>query len=85
MNSDNNNTVTSNPAPTNNRNLMNNFHQMEICDLVESRLKNGERVTMLAVAKERGFSPNEVRNALIECFGNRVQFKRGRSGGIHLI
>lgn len=83
-NNDNNNTVTSNSANNNKETLMNTTVQTEICELVESRLNNGERVTILAIAKEKGISPNEIRNALVEFFGTRVQFKRGRSGGIHL-
>jgi len=56
----------------------------EICELVESRLNAGERVTILHLAKEKNISPNEIRNALIENFGNRIQFKRGRTGGVIL-
>lgn len=62
--------------------LMNSTIQSEICSLVQSRINNGERVTLLALSKEKNISVNEIRNALVEMFGNRVTFKRGRTGGI---
>lgn len=81
----NNDTTVSNPSATNNtENLMNATLRNEICELVESRLSAGERVTILNLAKEKNISVNEIRNALVETFGNRVQFKRGRTGGIVL-
>ena len=61
--------------------LMNSTIQSEICSLVQSRINNGERVTLLALSKEKNISVNEIRNALVEMFGNRVTFKRGRTGG----
>jgi hypothetical protein len=80
-----NDTTVSNPSASNNKeNLMNATISSEICQLVESRLNAGERVTILHLAKEKNISPNEIRNALIENFGNRIQFKRGRTGGIVL-
>ena len=63
---------------------MNSTVQNEIAELVQDRLANGERVTLLHLSKEKQISPNEIRNALVEAFGNRVQFKRGRTGGILL-
>lgn len=75
-------TVLSTPANTNKETLMNSTVQNEIAALVQSRLANGERVTLLNLSKEKNISPNEIRNALIDTFGNRVQFKRGRTGGI---
>jgi|LakMenE01Jun11ns_1017448.scaffolds.fasta_scaffold8420387_1 hypothetical protein len=80
-----NDTTVSNPSASNNtENLMNATVSNEICELVESRLNAGERVTILHLAKEKNISPNEIRNALIENFGNRIQFKRGRTGGVIL-
>jgi hypothetical protein len=77
--------TVSNPSASNNtENLMNATVSNEICELVESRLNAGERVTILHLAKEKNISPNEIRNALIENFGNRIQFKRGRTGGVIL-
>lgn len=77
-------TVTSPLASNTQENLMNATVQNEIADLVQERLANGERVTLLHLSKEKQISPNEIRNALVEAFGNRVQFKRGRTGGILL-
>jgi DNA-binding GntR family transcriptional regulator len=83
MNND--NTTVSNPSASNNtETLMNATVRNEICELVESRINAGERVTILNLAKEKNISVNEIRNALVENFGNRVQFKRGRTGGIVL-
>jgi len=83
MNND--NTTTSNPSASNNtETLMNATVRNEICELVESRINAGQRVTILNLAKEKNISVNEIRNALVENFGNRVQFKRGRTGGIVL-
>jgi hypothetical protein len=80
-----NDTTVSNPSASNNtENLMNATVSNEICELVESRLNAGERVTILHLSKEKNISPNEIRNALIENFGNRIQFKRGRTGGVIL-
>lgn len=80
------NTITVPVPPASNQKeiLMNSTIQHEICDLVETRLSKGERVTILALSKEKNISPAEIRNALVETFGNRVQFKRGRTGGIVL-
>lgn len=85
MNNNDTTTVPSNPAPSSKETLMNSTLQIELCDLVEARLNNGERVTILALSKEKNISPTEIRNALVEVFGNRVQFKRGRTGGITLV
>jgi len=83
MNND--NTTASNPSASNNtETLMNATVRNEICELVESRINAGQRVTILNLAKEKNISVNEIRNALVENFGNRVQFKRGRTGGIVL-
>jgi hypothetical protein len=84
MNNDTDITVSSPFASDAQETLMNATVQNEIADLVENRLANGERVTLLHLSKEKQISPNEIRNALVEAFGNRVQFKRGRTGGIIL-
>ena len=84
MNNDNNTTVSNTPASNNTETLMNATVRNEICELVETRINAGERVTVLHLSKEKNISVNEIRNALVENFGNRVQFKRGRTGGIVL-
>ena len=84
MNNDSNTTVSNTSASNNTETLMNATVRNEICELVEARINAGERVTILNLAKEKNISVNEIRNALVENFGNRVQFKRGRTGGIVL-
>lgn len=84
MNNDSNTTVSNIPASNNTETLMNATVRNEICELVETRINAGERVTVLHLSKEKNISVNEIRNALVENFGNRVQFKRGRTGGIVL-
>ena len=84
MNNDSNTTVSNTPASNNTETLMNATVRNEICELVESRINSGKRVTVLHLSKEKNISVNEIRNALVENFGNRVQFKRGRTGGIVL-
>ena len=84
MNNDSNTTVSNTPASNNTETLMNATVRNEICELVETRINAGERVTVLHLSKEKNISVNEIRNALVENFGNRVQFKRGRTGGIVL-
>ena len=85
MNNDSNTTVSNTPASNNTETLMNATVRNEICELVETRINAGERVTVLHLSKEKNISVNEIRNALVENFGNRVQFKRGRTGGIVLV
>ena len=85
MNNDSNTTVSNTPASNNTETLMNATVRNEICALVETRIHAGERVTVLHLSKEKNISVNEIRNALVENFGNRVQFKRGRTGGIVLV
>jgi len=84
MNNDSNTTVSNPSASNNTETLMNATVRNEICNLVETRINAGERVTVLHLSKEKNISVNEIRNALVENFGNRVQFKRGRTGGIIL-
>jgi hypothetical protein len=84
MNSNDTTTVSSTLASNNTENLMNNTVQNEIANLVVNRINAGERVTILALAKEKNISASEIRNALIDAFGNRVSFRRGRTGGIVL-
>ena len=83
MNDTDSNIVTSQSAPTKEV-LMTATLQSEIAQLVETRLNAGERVTVVNLAKEIKVPVNEVRNALVEEFGNRITFKRGRTGGIVL-
>ena len=55
-----------------------------IASLLETRLSNNERVTLSDLAYAGNMSVVEARKTLIQVFGSRVQFKRGRTGGILL-
>jgi hypothetical protein len=77
------NTVSSTPAPTKEV-LMTATLQNDLAQLVEARLAAGERVTVVNLAKEMRIPVGELRTALVESFGNRITFKRGRTGGITL-
>jgi len=78
------NITVSNPAPAPKEVLMTASIQSDLAQLVESRLKAGERVTVVNLAKEMKIPVSEIRTALVESFGNRISFKRGRTGGIAL-
>jgi hypothetical protein len=77
-NNNNNNTVSNNSANLSVVDLK------EICNLAESRYHAGERVTLLGLSKEYGVNPIEIRKALLENYGSRVSFTRGRAGGIRI-
>jgi DNA-binding IscR family transcriptional regulator len=55
-----------------------------VANLLETRTANGERVTLAQLAESENISSNEARKILIQAFGSRVQFKRGRTGGVVL-
>jgi len=55
-----------------------------IATLLETRLENNERVTLSDLASAGNMSVIETRKTLVQVFGNRVVFKRGRTGGIIL-
>jgi hypothetical protein len=51
---------------------------------IENAVANGKRVTTKDLAKAYMCSPVTMRNLLENHFGNRIGFKRGRTGGIVL-
>lgn len=55
-----------------------------IATLLETRLNNDERVTLSDLANEGNVSVLEARKILVQVYGTRVLFKRGRTGGILL-
>jgi hypothetical protein len=57
----------------------------QICNDVQSRVQNGERITLVNLAKQHGVSPSEMRKILVDEFNNRISFMRGRTGGIRII
>ena len=53
-------------------------------NLLETRLSSNPRVTLTDLAVECNDSVQRVRRVLTEVYGTRIQFKRGRKGGITL-
>lgn len=52
---------------------------------IEADLSSGNRVTVKDLASKHGYKVATMRQALIAIYGNRIQFKRGRTGGITLV
>lgn len=55
-----------------------------IATLLETRVANNERVTLSSLAADASTTVPNARKELINIYGNRIQFKRGRTGGITL-
>ena len=47
-----------------------------------ARVSNGERLTVKHLAKEFKLKSPVVKQLIVDYYGSRVQFKRGRTGGI---
>ena len=47
-----------------------------------TRVANGERLTVKHLAKEFKLKAPVVKQLIVDFYGSRVQFKRGRTGGI---
>ena len=47
-----------------------------------ARVANGERITVKHLAKEFKMKSPVVKQMIVDFYGSRVQFKRGRTGGI---
>ena len=47
-----------------------------------SRVSAGERITVKHLAKEFKMKSPIVKQLIVDFYGSRVQFKRGRTGGI---
>jgi hypothetical protein len=52
---------------------------------VEADLKAGKRLTVKDLAMKYGVKVAHMRSILVATYGNRIRFKRGRTGGIELI
>ena len=52
---------------------------------LEADLQAGKRVTVKDIALEMGMKAIHVRSTLVAQYGNRIRFKRGRTGGIDLL
>jgi hypothetical protein len=55
-----------------------------LCETLVSRLNDGERVTLTALSNQYNATSAEIRKYLIDKFGSRISFQRGRTGGIRL-
>jgi hypothetical protein len=55
-----------------------------LCETLVSRLNDGERVTLTALSNQFNATSAEIRKYLIDKFGSRISFQRGRTGGIRL-
>jgi hypothetical protein len=51
---------------------------------IEDAVANGQRVTTKDLASAYLCNPVTMRDALVKHFGDRIKFKRGRTGGITL-
>jgi hypothetical protein len=51
-------------------------------DSLVTRSTNGERITVKHLAREFKMKSPDLKKALVDHFGSRIQFKRGRTGGI---
>ena len=47
-----------------------------------TRVANGERITVKHLAREFKLKSPIVKQMIVDYYGSRVQFKRGRTGGI---
>jgi hypothetical protein len=47
-----------------------------------TRVANGERITVKHLAREFKMKSPIVKQLIVDYYGSRVQFKRGRTGGI---
>jgi len=47
-----------------------------------TRVANGERLTVKHLAREFKMKSPAVKQLIVDYYGSRVQFKRGRTGGI---
>jgi|LauGreDrversion4_2_1035121.scaffolds.fasta_scaffold81006_3 hypothetical protein len=56
-----------------------------ICTDVQTRCNSGEKVTMLGLSKQYSITPAEMRKILVDHFGSRITFTRGRNGGIRIL
>jgi len=50
-------------------------------DAIETSIKN-QKFKLVEVAKEMGLSANDLKSLLLEQFGDNLEFRRGRNGGV---
>jgi len=61
--------------------MITNSTKIDFNDIV-NRANNGERITVKHLAREYGMKGVDLKNELVNHFGDRIQFRRGRTGGI---
>ena len=74
------------PMSNNTLNTVSNPSATDSTDLIgllESLMSSG-CVTLPDFAKAAGVGPESARRALIDHYGTRIEFRRGRKGGIYL-
>lgn len=49
---------------------------------IVTRANNGERITVKHLAREFKMKSVDLKNELVNHFGDRIKFRRGRTGGI---
>lgn len=64
---------------------LNTDQYKSICVDAENRFNSGEKVTVLSLSKQFGVTTNEMRKILVDHFGSRITFTRGRNGGIRIV
>jgi hypothetical protein len=74
-----------NNATNNNQSYLSAADYKTICSDVENRVRNGERVTLVDLARQHAIGVSEMRKILIDSFGTRISFMRGRTGGIRIV
>ena len=53
-----------------------------ICVSIRSKFDSGMRITLENEAKAHRITQKELRDILTEKYGNSIQFRKGRNGGI---
>jgi hypothetical protein len=61
--------------------MTNNNTNIDFNEIV-NRANNGERITVKHLAREYKMKSADLKTELVNHFGARIQFRRGRTGGI---
>jgi hypothetical protein len=58
-------------------------HNSRANEILE-RIASGDRLSVSGLASEYSIAPGKMRAMLTQHFGSRIQFRRGRNGGISI-
>jgi len=58
-------------------------HKSRANEILE-RITRGDRLSVSGLASEYSIAPGKMRAMLTQHFGSRIQFRRGRNGGISI-